>query len=159
MDPHPLPIEPQGLLEGINWRAVLFGAVVDTALTAFAFVILLFWVAGPDVFSQDEEAAGQAINATVLSSEFLLSGLIVGMLATVIGAYVGARRAGISHVRHGGWVAICSALISLLFLLDPGANSQSAPPLWYDAVGLVLILPAGLLGGLLAERRDRAAAA
>jgi hypothetical protein len=159
MEPHPLPIEPQGLLEGISWRAVLFGAIVDTALTVFAFAILMLWVAGSDAFSPDEDVADRAIGGAVLSPEFLLCGLVVGVLATVIGAYVGARRAGIFHIRHGGWIAVCSALISLLFLLVPGANSEPTPPLWYDAVGFFLILPAGLLGGLLAALRDRATAA
>jgi hypothetical protein len=159
MEPHPLPIEPRGLLDGISWRAVLFGAIVDTALTIFAFAILFAWMAGPEAFPLDEEAADRAIDAAALSPEFLLSSLVVGMLATVIGAYAGARRAGVFHVRHGGWVAVCSALISLLFLLLPGAESGPAPPLWYDAVGLALMIPAGMLGGLLAALRDRAAEA
>lgn len=158
MEQHPLPIEPQGLLDGISWRAVLFGAVVDTALTIFGFAILLFWLAGPDAFSTDEEVAERAIEAILLSSEFLLLYFIVGMLATVVGAFAGARRAGASHVRHGGWIAVCSALISLLFLLLAGAEPGPAPPLWYDAVGLVLILPAGMLGGWLASLVDRGTA-
>ena len=159
MEPQPFPVEPQGILEGISWRAVLFGTIVDIALTVFATAILMLWVAGPDAFSPDEEVAEQAVDAALLSPEFLLFGFIAGILATAIGAYVGARRATVFHVRHGGWIAVCSALVSLLFLLVPGATSEPTPPLWYDALGFALMLPAGLLGGLLAALRDRAAAA
>jgi hypothetical protein len=159
MELQPSPVEPQGILEGINWRAVLFGAIVDIVLTIFASAIFIFWAAGPDAFSPDEAVAKQAVDAALLSPEFLLFAFVTGTVATAIGAYVGARRAGVFHVRHGGWIAICSALCSLLFLLAPGATSAPNTPLWYDALGLILMLPAGLLGGRLAEARGRAAAA
>lgn len=158
MDLQPFPVEPQGILEGINWRAVLLGAIVDIVLTIFAGTIFIFWAAGPDAFSPDEDVAKQAIDAALLSPEFLLYAFVTGLFATAIGAYVGARRAGVFHVRHGGWIAICSALCSLLFLLIPGATSAPNLPLWYDALGLILMLPAGLLGGWLAEARGGAAA-
>jgi hypothetical protein len=159
MELQPSPVEPQGILEGLNWRAVLLGAIVDIVLTMFASTILIFWVAAPDAFSPDEDVAKQAVDAALHAPEFLLFAFVTGIVATAIGAYVGARRAGVFHVRHGGWIAICSALCSLLFLLTPGATSGPNPPLWYDALGLILMLPAGLIGGRLAEARDRAAAA
>jgi hypothetical protein len=157
MQHHPPSIEPQGLLDGIRWRAVLFGVVVDTALTVFASGILLLWAAGPEVSSLDEEAAAQAIAAALISPEYLLASLVVGLLATLIGAYAGASRAGTSHVRHGGWIAVCSAVLGFSLYLLPGPHTEPTPPFWYDAVGLALILPAGLLGGLLAAHRNRSA--
>jgi hypothetical protein len=159
MQDHPPSIEPQGLLDGIHWRAVLFGVVVDTALTVLASGILLLWAAGPEASSLDEEAAAQAIAAALVSPAYLLASLVVGLLATLIGAYAGARRAGASHVRHGGWIAVCSAVLGFALYLLPGSHIESSLPFWYDAVGLALILPAGLLGGLLAAVRNRSAAA
>jgi hypothetical protein len=156
----PLPsIEPEGLLEGIKWRAVVLGAVVDIVLTGVAAMILLFWVAGPDAFSLDEEASAQALSAALASPQYLVSGLIAGLLATLIGAYVGARRAGRLHVRHGGWVAVLSTVFAFSLYLLPGAYSEPTPPFWYEALGIALVLPAGLLGGLFAALRDPAAAA
>ena len=154
MEHYPPSIEPKGLLEDIRWRAVLFGVVVDTVLTIFASGILLLWAAGPEASSFDEEAAAQAVAAALVSPEYLLLSLAVGLLATLIGAYAGARRAGTSHVRHGGWIAVCSALLGLSLYLLPGAHTEPTPPFWYDAVGLALILPAGLLGGLVAAFRN-----
>ena len=159
MEQYPPSIEPEGLLEGIRWRAVLFGVIVDTVLTVFASGILLLWAAGPEAYSLDEEVAAEAVAAALVSPEYLLSSLVVGLLATLIGAYAGARRAGASHVRHGGWVAVCSAVLGFSLFLLPGAHTGPTPPFWYDAVGLVLILPAGLLGGLLAAFRSPSASA
>ena len=119
MEPHPHSIEPRGLFEGMSGRAVLFGVAVDIVLTGFASVILILWTAGPEAFSLDEEVAAEAVAAALVSAEYLLSSLVVGLLATLIGAYAGARRAGASHVRHGGWVAVCSAVLGFSLLLLP----------------------------------------
>ena len=158
MDSHLPSIEPEGLLKGMRWRAVLFGVVVDIVLTGVAAAILILWVAGSDAFSLDEEVAAQALAAALTSPQYLLSSLVAGLLATLIGGYAGARRAGIFHVRHGGWIAVFSTVFGFSLYLLPGASSEPTPPFWYDAVGIALVLPAGLLGGLVAARRDPAAA-
>jgi hypothetical protein len=90
------------------------------------------------------------MEALFAEPRFLLWSMVLGLSCTVLGGFVGARRAGALHVRHGGWVAVASAVISLLFMLLPEDASGVAVPLWYDAIGWVLLLPAGLLGGALA---------
>jgi hypothetical protein len=159
MSSHLPSIEPEGLLDGMRWRAVLFGVVVDIVLTGVAAAMLILWLAGPDAFSHDEEVAAQALAAALASPQYLVSSLVTGLLATLIGAFAGARRAGIFHVRHGGWVAVVSTVFGFSLYLLPGVHAEPTPPFWYDAVGIALVLPAGLLGGLLAAFRNPAAAA
>lgn len=146
----PGSIDPDGLFDGIQWSAVGLGALVDILVT-FAANLPLVAIFAPEALTADPARAEQVMREASTSLPFLVAGLLVGMAATVFGAYVGARRAGVHHLRHGGWVAIASLLIGFLplLLLEPGPE----PPLWYQALGIVLMLPAGLLGGFLARPR------
>lgn len=144
----PDPIDPDGLLDGIRWPAVGLGVLVDVLVTFAANVPLLALFA-PESLAEEPAKADQAMEQAYASPDFLIASLLVGLAATVCGAYVGARRAGAHHLRHGGWIAVASLLLGLvpvlLFDLEP------RPPLWYEALGIVLMLPAGLLGGHIAR--------
>ena len=155
MSPHPNPIEPDGLLDGLQWGSILFGAVLDNVLTVIGFGLLTASLAGEDAFTQDEAAAERALQELASSPEFLLFGLFLGVAATVIAAFAGARRAGVHPVRHGGWIALCSAALSVVPYLLPGSVPAPSPPVWYEALGWCLLLPSGLAGGYLAARIAR----
>jgi hypothetical protein len=149
MDSHPRPIEPPGLFEGLSPEAILFGAIVDNVATVVVFLLLGEFFLGSTPTGGGE--APELATAELYSSpEFLLSSLVLGLGCTVLGAAVGAYRAGTSQLRHGGWIAVTSVLLSLVFLLIPTEGATPSPPLWYDILGWVLILPAGLAGGALA---------
>lgn len=152
MTSHPPPIEPEGLLDGLQWPAILGGAVLDNVLTVLAMIPLTLLLAGKEGLAEDEEAAGRALDQATASPEFLALAAVCGLAITVYAAFWVARRAGTLHVRHGGWTAVASALLGTLLLLVPGAGEGPQPPVWYDALGLVCMLPAGLLGGWLAFR-------
>lgn len=152
MSTPPSPIEPQGLLDGLRWGSILLGALVDNVLTILGFGLLTAALASEEAFSEDPAAAERAYEELAASPEFLVLGLLVGVTATVYGAFVGARRAGVSPVRHGGWVAVCSAALSLIPYLLASQPPTSSPPLWYEALGWLLLLPSGLAGGYLAGR-------
>ena len=124
MTSHPSPIEPDGLLDGLQWGSILLGAVVDNVLTVLGFGLLTASLAGEEAFSGDEEAAERAFEEMATSPEFLLAGLLVGVCATAFGAFVGARRAGVHHVQHGGWIAVCSAALSLVPILLAGQAGE-----------------------------------
>jgi hypothetical protein len=80
------------------------------------------------------------------STNGLLLGLIVGMSFTVLGGYFAGRMAGRSEVLHGALVAIVGMVIALIF-------REKGDPLWFDIAGFVAMLPAGMAGGYLAQRR------
>lgn len=144
------PIEPEGLLDGLQWSSILLGAALDNVLTLLGYALLIGWLAGGEAPSEEmDEAAFQQL---LSSPEFLVLGLGVGVSATVVAAFIGARRAGVHHVRHGGWIAVCSVALSLLLYLVPGSEPGADPPIWYEALGWCLLLPSGLAGGYLASR-------
>ena len=152
MTSRPSPIEPEGLFDGLRWTAILRGAVLDNVLTIASIFPILWLVAGGDAFSDDEETARQAIDQGLASPEFLLWSSLVGAVITVYAAFWAARKAGVLHLRHGGWTAVASAALASLFLLVPGATTDPQTPLWHDALALALTVPSGLLGGWLASR-------
>ena len=149
MESGPKSIEPEGLFDGLKPGAILVGAIVDHLATAVASSALVAWLGSEAILSEDEEARRTAIEALLSQPDFLIWSLVIGLGCTVLGAYVGATRAGTLHVRHGGWIAVASAALGLAFTVLSGQVSGPASPLWYEATGWALLLPAGLLGGVL----------
>jgi putative membrane protein (TIGR04086 family) len=121
----------------VRWTAVLFGWLVDFALS----LLLQMIIGGVGVSSFYESPS---LTNPVHLALMLLFVLIVG-----VGGLVGARMAGSAYALHGFLVGIADILISALL------NSGSATP---HAFILVEILgcAAGALGGLLAMRLRRA---
>ena len=141
------PIESGGTFAGLSGSAILLGAFVDLALTEILTRLLVLWLA-PDVMSQDQAAVRRAVAELVASNAYLAGNIAIGALCTLIGA----RRAGQLHVRHGGWVAVTSQAIGVLLmaLLPAPSEEVTEYPLWAEAVGWLLVLPAGMTGGALA---------
>jgi hypothetical protein len=151
----PPAIQPTGIFDGLRPGAILIGVVVDNLATVFAGSLLISLFAARLTEERGAEPSDEAFEALLASPEFLLASLIVGLLCTVLGAYVGARRAGCAFVRHGAWIAVGSAIVAVAFLaLEGTAGSRS--PLWFDLVGFALMIPAGAAGGLLAHYHLRA---
>jgi hypothetical protein len=145
-------VEPEGLLSGLDPRAIALGVVVDTVLTILAVFPLVVLFGSEALASEDEAVAKAAFEALVASTDFLVASLAVGLVCTAIGAFVGARRAGCEFLRHGGWIAVGSALLSLLVEISSADGGSATSPLWVDLAGPLLMLPAGLVGGALAAR-------
>lgn len=148
----PAAIEPEGPLRGLRWRAIAYGALLDTVLTVIVFLPLYSWFAGPAFFSFDEAVANEATRRAHESDLFNVISLVAGGLCTVYAAYRAARRAGVYFIRHGGWVAATSALLALsgLLFLPQGPRQ----PVWVELLAFITIVPAGILGGHLAARSE-----
>lgn len=153
MTSHPSPIEPDGLLDGLRWSAIVRGALVDIVVTSLGAFLLMAAIVPPEAF-EEGPAAEQALDAAMTSPEGLLWTTVVGFAGTLYGGFYGARRAGTHYVRHGGWVAVTSLLITFPLMLTP--LGESSAPAWHDALGIALMLPAGVLGGWLASKRGGA---
>jgi hypothetical protein len=151
MADRPLPIEPDSVFSGLRWAPIVRGAVLDNVLTLFASFPIMFYFGGAEAFAEDEETATQAVNQALAALGFLVCVFVVGLLITVYAAFWASRRAGLLHLRHGGWTAVTSAVLACVFLLLPGAAAGPALPLWYDVLGLAFMVPAGLFGGWLAS--------
>ena len=153
----PPPIEPDGLFDGLRWSLILRGAVLDVVLTFIATLAITFWFAGAEaLLSGDEETVNRAM--AIVAPEFWFWSFIVGMSITSYAAFWASRRAGVLHLRHGGWTAVASAALASVFLLVPGATTGPQRPLWYDGLAFALMVPAGVFGGWLASKVSEPAA-
>lgn len=150
MDSPPPPIEPTGVFEGLRPGAIVLGALVDHVATFVTSATLVAWL-GVRASQAGEEVSEEALEALAASPEFLALSLVVGALCTLLGGFVGARRAGCHFARHGAFVALASLLLGLLLYL-PEARGEPVTPLWYDLLGAGMMLPAGAAGGWLAGR-------
>lgn len=147
------PIEPEGLFEGLRLAPILLGALVDHLATLLASVLLIAAVA-PEI--AEGPLTQETAERLSTSLPYLLGGLAIGAGCTVFAAFLGARMAGRLFVSHGGWVAVAGTLLGLVYLIpssDPAVALQPevTPPFWVEALAWLLILPAGIAGGLLAR--------
>jgi len=133
-------------VERINLKALLFGIVADIGVTFVASVLLLLLFAHdlvtPDMPPEEADAVMQELLAR---GDFLLASLAIGLACSTLGGYVAARTAGKDLYLHAGLVGIASLLLGLF----TGASG----PFWFNVAGYVLVLPAALYGGYLADRR------
>jgi hypothetical protein len=130
---------PMPRLSDINFKAAIAGVFVDNAGTLLLMTILAAALMSTGL-SADE------VMRRMKSTNGLLLGLILGLGCTVLGGHLAGRMAGRAEVLHGALVAVVGTVIALIFRED-GA------PRWFDIAGLAGMLPAGMGGGYLAQRR------
>ena len=141
----PPPVEPTGFFTGIQFRPIVIGVIVDTLATmALSGAYYAHFVdPGAGVLAAFSEEAAEYW----ASSDGLVASLLLGSLGTLIGGFYAAYKAGSLEMKHGALVGIGSILLGLL--LTGGAESQT--PEWFMALSFGAAIPAGALGGFLAE--------
>jgi hypothetical protein len=147
----PPSIEPTSFFSGLRPWAIVVGAVVDGLATLAAFTVLVILLALEHGIAISEEIPDEVLDSLLLSPEGLFWSFVLGGLCTMFGAFVGARRAGCHFVRHGAFVGLASLLLGVAGLFFP--SSEQAPPLWYDFLSIIAIVPLGAAGGWLAAQR------
>jgi hypothetical protein len=105
----------------IDPRAIAIGAVVDNVVTLVLVYLL-----------------------TDLPLSFIA---LAGLLSTAIGGYIAGRIARVAPLRHGAGVGLVALGIGVLSLVGSAAEL----PEWYLASTFALVVPAGMLGGLVAR--------
>ena len=142
----PGPVEPTGFFTGIQFRPIIMGVIVDTIAT-FALVSLYYaFFVNPGA---DKSAAfGEEAAAYWATSDGLIATLLLGALGTLIGGFYAAYKAGTLEMKHGALVGIGSIILGIL--LQP-ASEESMFPEWFFALSAAAAIPAGALGGFLAE--------
>jgi len=142
----PAPIEPTGFFTGIQIRPILMGVVVDTIATfALISVYYAFYVAPG---ASKGGAVGEEAAAYWATGEGLVATLLLGSLGTLIGGFYAAYKAGTLEMKHGALVGIGSIILGLI--LQAGTEESSLPE-WFMALSAAAAIPAGALGGFLAE--------
>jgi hypothetical protein len=132
-------------LSDIKFKAVIAGAIVDNAGTLLLMTLLAAALVSTGL-SEDE------VMSRMTSASGLLLGLIIGLGCTVLGAYVAGRMAGRHEILHGVLIAGAGMIVALIFRED-------GIPAWFDIAGFAAMLPAGIGGGYLAQKRRAATGA
>ena len=144
----PAPVEPTGFFTGVQIRPIIVGVVVDY-ITTYAGTYAYFFIYLAKELSKQGEVTGEQIRSYMTSPEGLIIGFVIGTLATVLGGFVAARKAGKLEIKHGALVGICSLALSFI---EQSLQEESLPlPEWYRFLSVLAIIPAGALGGFLAE--------
>jgi putative membrane protein (TIGR04086 family) len=127
-------------MKGLHLWPIVVGVLIEAAggLTlGIAYVTAVFLL---------QPVRGSSME---LSDRTLVVIETVGLAAAVLGGFVAARLAASRHVQHGCAVGIVAFAIWLAAeLLFPGEG----PPSYGALISLVAIVPAGALGGYLAQR-------
>ncbi|HEY7316960.1 MAG TPA: TIGR04086 family membrane protein [Candidatus Binatia bacterium] len=144
----PAPVEPAGFFTGVQIRPIIVGVVVDYIATYAGTYAYIFIYLAKEL-SKQGEITGEQIKEYMASPEGLMIGFVIGTLATALGGFVAARKAGKLEVKHGTLVGICSLALSFL---EQSLQEESLPlPEWFRFLSILAIVPAGALGGFLAE--------
>ena len=131
-------------MERVNLKALGLGIITDIGGTIVSSMFLFAIFVG-DVYSEQMSQAEieEAIAIATQRSGFLITSLIVGLGFTALGGFVAARVAQKEIYLNAGLVGVASLLIGLFFGSDG--------PIWFNIAGFLLVIPAALYGGYLAD--------
>jgi len=125
----------------LRFSAVALGVCVNYAIFVASVAILYFSVG--TTFRGFDAAA-----------------LAIGFVCTCLGAYCAGRIGKTRPIQHGLCVAGIIFVISLARFIDyslaPPNDLSAVHPLWFELIGWMLIITAGYLGGIAAQRALRA---
>jgi hypothetical protein len=152
-DPHapgtpPSPIQPTGFFTGVQIRPVIVGVIVDYIAT-YAGMYAYFFLYLANKLSERSELSQEALTDYMMSHEGLMIGFIIGALGTALGGFVAARKAGKFQIKQGAFVGLGSLTVSFIEEVLQGGSMPM--PEWFLALSILSIIPAGALGGYVAE--------
>jgi putative membrane protein (TIGR04086 family) len=144
----PSSIEPTGFFTGVQIRPIIVGVVVDYIAT-YAGTYAYFFIYLAKELSKQGEVTGDQIRDYMTSPEGLMIGFAIGALGTALGGFVAALKAGRLEIKHGALVGFCSLILSFI---EQSLQEEPVPlPEWFRFLSVLAIIPAGALGGFLAE--------
>jgi putative membrane protein (TIGR04086 family) len=144
----PSPIEPTGFFTGVQIRPIIVGVVVDYIAT-YAGTYAYFFIYLAKELSKQGEVTGDQITDYMTSPEGLMIGFAIGAMGTALGGFVAAFKAGKLEIKHGALVGLCSLILSFI---EQSLQEETVPlPQWFRFLSVLAIIPAGALGGFVAE--------
>lgn len=131
----------------VSIKGVLLGILADIGATIVAGMILLPLFAGGSVSEQMSiEDVDEVMKQIVQNDWFLITNFVIGLSCSALGGYVAARVAKHEIYLNAGLVGAFGVLVGSL-------NLSGDYPIWFNVGGLLLVIPAALLGAQLASRR------
>ena len=144
----PSPVEPTGFFTGIQILPIIAGVVVDfiaSEIGRYAY----FFIYLANELGKRGEVSPEVITAYMLTDEGLMISFVIGTLGTALGGFIAARRAGKLEIKHGAFVGLGSLIVSAI--LEATSEEQVSIPEWFRFISVLSIIPAGALGGYIAE--------
>lgn len=157
----PPPVGPTGFFTGVEIRPIIIGVVVDFIVTYVAFQAFFLAYVAYEMSNEGDVSIEKVmeymtsaesvdkIMAFMTSTEGLMVVFVIGTLATAVGGVVAGWKATGLEVKHGALVGAGSLLLSFLEQALFGETIEF--PEWFRALSVVAIIPAGALGGYVAE--------
>lgn len=128
----------------ISVRAVILACVAVLGVDILSGILLTRMFGGPALDSGlSDEQLRSAYQVLMQDVRYLTLGLVLGTASTVLGGYLAARLARSVPYFNALAFGVLGLLIS--------AIGSGSVPMWFKVVGLLLTLPAALLGGHLAK--------
>lgn len=144
----PSPVEPTGFFTGIHILPIIAGVVVDFIASEVGRYIY-FFVYLPQELGKQGAVSPEVIDAYMLTNEGLMISFVIGALGTALGGFVAARRAGKLEIKHGAFVGLGSLIVSTI--LEAASEEPVFIPEWFRFLSVLSIIPAGAVGGFVAE--------
>jgi hypothetical protein len=132
------------MMKSIDIRAILLATLAVFGID-FVSGTVLFAVFGGEAAGGSEEEVKRVAVALAGNAGYLRAALILGTASTVVGGYLVARIARQIPYFNALAYGLLGVVLSTIL---PG----ELPPLWFRIVGLVLTVPAALLGAYFARR-------
>ncbi len=123
----------------INIKAIIYGWLTNLITSAGMGFILGIILGVIETIYFDYEVFQSTGNMMLVSS------LIIGGVAAILGGYVAARVAKINEMKH----SFLSSLLMLLTISVVSYFSIALFPTWFFVMSLIIIIPLALLGGYL----------
>lgn len=133
-------------MPNISIRAVILATLAVLGVDILSGMVLTQVFGGPGFdsnLSQDE--IRRAYEVLMQDVRYLTLGMILGTASTVLGGYLAARLARSMPYFNALAFGVLGMLISMIGTGDL--------PMWFKILGLILSLPAAVLGGHIAKLR------
>lgn len=131
----------------INIKAVFLGFLADIA-ASMLFSVILGFIALAVLSAKGYQ--GDELETMLMQlfsgAVYMLISIVIGLGFTVMGGYIAGRIAKTGEYFHAGAVGALGLILGLFFM--------GQAPLWYNIAGFVLVIPAALLGGDMAKKRN-----
>jgi len=125
----------------LKWSAVVFGALIDIALSiALSFVVLIGYASMLAAEGMSEADIQLNLSDPLSASPFALILMAVGVFADAVAGYLTAKFA--TYLEY--WHALF--MIMTVMLLHAILRGESMIPLWYEIVAQVMGVIAALYG-------------
>jgi hypothetical protein len=134
-------------MHDISLKGIILAIMLVVALDTISGIAIMPIFFGGDALDAEmtEQERNDAITAVTLTTNFLWTSLIRGVLSIIVGGYVAVRIAKKEPTLNAGAFGAAGIVLKVLFL--------KTLPLWFNVSSLLLVLPAALLGGQLAKSR------